>query len=63
MLIDTGMGFLPLLMIVEKLTELLVNVILTHGHIDHTGGTAQFSEVHLHEADKETYCLHSKEAF
>lgn len=57
-LIDTGMGMIPLRRIVASLTDLPVKVLLTHGHIDHIGGTGAFEEVYLHEEDMDTYWLH-----
>ena len=43
-LIDTGMGMIPLKEIAASLTDLPVKVLLTHGHIDHIGGTGAFGE-------------------
>lgn len=57
-LIDTGMGAIPLYNICRELTDLPITVILTHGHVDHIGGTNQFEKVFLHEKDWNTYQLH-----
>ena len=57
-LIDTGMGMIPLKEIAASLTDLPVKVLLTHGHIDHIGGTGAFGEVYLHEEDMDTYWHH-----
>ena len=47
LLIDTGFGTIPLKSICEELTGLPVTVALTHGHVDHIGGTGAFEEVWL----------------
>lgn len=58
-LIDTGMGAIPLYDICRELTHLPITVLLTHGHVDHIGGTNQFKDVFLHKEDWNTYQLHS----
>lgn len=50
-LIDTGCGAKGLRKLVESLTDLPVQVLLTHGHRDHIGGVGQFGTVWLHPAD------------
>lgn len=59
LLIDTGYGSFPLKETVRELTDLPVTVILTHGHLDHIGGSAAFDRVLLHEGDGECYRLHA----
>ena len=61
LLIDTGFGTIPLKSICEELTVLPVTVALTHGHVDHIGGTGAFEEVWLAKEDKELYEAHSRE--
>lgn len=50
-LIDTGCGAKGLRELVESLTDLPVQVLLTHGHRDHIGGVSQFGTAWLHPAD------------
>lgn len=50
-LIDTGCGGKGLRELVESLTDLPVQVLLTHGHRDHIGGVGQFGQAWLHPAD------------
>jgi glyoxylase-like metal-dependent hydrolase (beta-lactamase superfamily II) len=45
LLVDTGMGFVPIRPIVERLTKLPVSVFNTHTHLDHTGGNYEFASV------------------
>jgi glyoxylase-like metal-dependent hydrolase (beta-lactamase superfamily II) len=45
LLVDTGMGFVPILPIVERLTVLPVTVLNTHTHLDHTGGNYEFDSL------------------
>lgn len=54
-LVDTGMGIGSLRKVVESLTDLPVMVVLTHGHPDHGGGTAEFEEVFMWAADFDVY--------
>ena len=61
LLIDTGFGTIPLRKICENLTTLPVTVALSHGHVDHIGGTGAFEEVWLAKEDRELYAEHSKE--
>ncbi len=61
LLIDTGYGTIPLKKICQELTDLPVTVALTHGHVDHIGGTGAFEEVWLAEEDAALYKAHSKE--
>lgn len=52
LLIDTGMGVGDLRGAVEMVTDKPLTVVLSHGHIDHTGNARQFREVWLHPADQ-----------
>ncbi len=47
-LIDTGCGFSPIRPVVEALTDRPVCVVQTHHHLDHIGGTHEFSDVLIH---------------
>ena len=51
LLIDTGCGLLDLPSIVRRFTDKPFDVVLTHGHVDHTGGIGWFDRVYLHPAD------------
>lgn len=44
-LFDTGMGFLPIRPVVERITSLPVSVINSHTHYDHVGGNHEFATV------------------
>ncbi len=45
LLVDTGMGFVPIKPIVRRLTQLPITVLNTHSHFDHTGGNWEFDGV------------------
>lgn len=47
-LLDTGFGYGDLKAFVDTLTTLPYEVILTHGHPDHAGGSVQFETVYIH---------------
>ena len=51
LLIDTGFPGTGIREAVDKITDLPVRVVLTHGDGDHTGGVKEFSECYLHPAD------------
>lgn len=51
--IDTGTGFYDQKAMIERLTKLPYDVVLTHGHPDHAGGIGQFDVVYMHPADVE----------
>lgn len=50
-LLDTGFGIGDLRGFVESLITTPYHVWLSHGHLDHAGGSAQFEEVFLSPAD------------
>lgn len=51
MLIDTMTGIRGLKEFVSTLTDLPVQVALTHGHMDHAGGVFEFGRCAIHPAD------------
>ncbi|SMC68929.1 MBL fold metallo-hydrolase [Papillibacter cinnamivorans] len=51
LLIDTGYSGEDIRSAAESLTFLPITVIITHGHVDHIAGCAQFPEVLCHSAD------------
>lgn len=51
-LIDTGLGIANIRTVVESLTDLPVTVITTHSHWDHTGGHNLFTEILIHELER-----------
>lgn len=51
LLIDTGSGFYDLRGMVEKLTKLPYDVVITDSHPDHKGAIGQFDAVYVHPAD------------
>lgn len=59
-LIDTCVGVGHLRKLVEALTEKPVTVLLTHGHVDHAPGAAEFDEVYLNLKDLELYKKHCR---
>lgn len=54
-LIDTGSGVGDLKSYVGSLTKLPFVVLVTHGHVDHAMGAAQFDEVYMSTLDKDVY--------
>jgi len=61
LLYDTGHGIAPLDMAVAQICDLPYDVVLSHGHWDHTGGAYQFGEVWLHPGDDELCLRHFSE--
>lgn len=51
LLIDTGVGLIDLPKLVNRLTPLPYDVVLTHGHLDHIGAASQFDTVYIHPLD------------
>ena len=58
-LIDTGVGVGSLKAYVEKLTDKPLVVIITHGHVDHASGTAEFADVYMSREDRELFKEHT----
>ena len=58
-LIDTGIGIGDLKAYVEKLTKKALIVLITHGHVDHASGTAQFDEVYMNKKDDTLFREHT----
>ena len=55
LLLDTGIGIGDLKGLVEEITDKPYDVVLTHGHRDHTGGAGWFDIVYLNRKDYELY--------
>lgn len=51
MLIDCGMGIGDLKTYIERMTDKPLIVVITHGHIDHTGNAWRFPELWINEKD------------
>lgn len=51
LVIDTGTGVGDFKGLVEKLLGVPYDVVLTHGHTDHVGGSHQFAKIHIHPGD------------
>ena len=45
LLLDTGIGLLPIRPVIEKITDLPIIVINSHTHFDHVGGNWEFSNI------------------
>lgn len=60
-LIDAGLGQIPLDEIVRGLTDRPVEVLNTHGHVDHIGGNSLFGTVHMSELERGVYQYHCNE--
>ena len=59
-LIDTGFGLGPYKgFIEERLNGKPYELILTHGHLDHAGGAADFDRVYMNERDLAIACKHT----
>lgn len=48
LLIDTAYGFGNLRAVVEKLTDKPIQVVNTHGHLDHVGSNGEWEKVYMH---------------
>lgn len=53
LLIDTGLGVANIKDVVDKITTLPVEVVVTHVHWDHIGGHKYFDKFAVHENEKE----------
>jgi glyoxylase-like metal-dependent hydrolase (beta-lactamase superfamily II) len=54
LLIDTGMGLGSLNRAAGDLFENLLTVVITHTHVDHSGGAHEFESCLVHEAEEES---------
>jgi len=51
LLVDTGIGIVPIKPTVDAITDLPTRVILTHCHWDHIGSVNSFDDVYIHPLD------------
>lgn len=58
-LADTCAGAGNIRAVAEKMTDLPLTVILTHGHVDHAMGAPLFEDVYMNAADPMVYAAHS----
>lgn len=53
LLIDTGLGVSNIKTVVDKITDLPIEVVASHVHWDHIGGHRYFDAIAVHEAEKD----------
>lgn len=58
-LIDTGYGLLDHKAAVSEVTDLPVDVINTHGHLDHISSNHRFERVYIHAEDEPVFLDHA----
>ena len=51
LLIDTGFGFVNLRPVLARITKKAIEVVNSHGHVDHTGGNDQFEKIWINKND------------
>ena len=61
LLFDTGMGYGNIREVVEYMTDKPLYVVLSHGHLDHVGGSYLWDEVYINEKDRELFEHDTKE--
>jgi hydroxyacylglutathione hydrolase len=62
-LLDTAFGIGDLKSYVKTLTDKPLEVLLSHGHMDHAGGATQFDTVYLNKKDWKLEQQHCKRAY
>lgn len=62
-LIDTCNGFGNISKFVKEITDKPIEVILTHGHLDHICGSGYFDRVYMSYKDLEVYKIHQNKEF
>jgi glyoxylase-like metal-dependent hydrolase (beta-lactamase superfamily II) len=63
LLFDTCYGVGDLRKTVSEITDLPLDVVLGHGHVDHANGAYQFGGAYIHPADIELCREHTSEQF
>ena len=63
LLIDTGYGIGDLKSYIETITDKPYDVYVTHGHVDHASGAAQFDRVFMNLKDMELFAEHCEDSF
>lgn len=58
-LLDTGVGYGSLREEVSRITGLPIQVLITHGHVDHAMGAGEFQDVWMSPLDEALYREHS----
>ena len=59
LLFDTGYGFGSLRDVVRGITDKPLNVVNSHGHVDHACGNEQFGGAYIHQLDMELAMEHN----
>ncbi|MDD8049046.1 MAG: MBL fold metallo-hydrolase [Thomasclavelia sp.] len=63
LLLDTCNGIGNIKEYVESITKLPITVILSHGHLDHMGGTALFDDIYMNYLDMPVFKKHGNMEF
>lgn len=57
--IDTGFGYRDYGEAAKSVTDMPVDALITHGHLDHIASNYRFDRVYMHPADEDLYKEHS----